>query len=80
MKGKPIGDLCVTMEPTTRKWAVVVCTGEGVHRPICWCATRAEAQTAAEAEQAKRVRATGSPVRIVYPEQCPCFCNFAPGL
>lgn len=74
---KPLGDLCVTHEPVSDRWAVVICTGTGVHQPIKWCATRAEAADFAAEEQARRKAALGVDTTVHFPDDCPCYCNFS---
>jgi len=77
MQEKPIGDLCVTLEPHTLRWAVVICGGTGVHQPIKWFNSRSEAAEFAVEEQTRRRAATGTEVKIHFPDDCPCYCNFS---
>ncbi len=80
MQDKPLGDLCVTFDPHSQRWAVVVCTGDGVHQPIKWCNTRSEGAEFALEEQTRRRRDLGVEVNIHFPDNCPCYCNFASSL
>ena len=70
---RPLGDLCIIFDPPQNDWAVVVCSGQGVHDPLGRFATREKAAEFAMAQREEKRAATGQELTIHYPDDCPCY-------
>lgn len=69
---KPVGDVCVMLDPGNATWDVVVCTGTGVDHPLKRCASRENAEKFAREQALKITQDTGRACAVRMPEDCPC--------